>query len=74
MIEDPGAAPEKKKVDTESDKEEEVVDDAQLEDCLSQPKPEVEQPKPQSQQEQPKSQGKQDSPKSQNDQQQPNSQ
>ena len=37
VIEDPGIAPEKKKIDTESDKDEEVIDAAQLEDFLSQP-------------------------------------
>ena len=44
---------EKKKVDTESIQEEEVVDDAQLEDALSQPKQEVEQPQPEVKQPQP---------------------
>ena len=76
VIEDPGIAPEKKKVDPESDKDEEVIDAAQLEDFLSQPKPveksQVEEPKPQSQQEQPNFQpqknpkSQHDSPKSQN--------
>jgi len=71
VIEDPGIAPEKKKVDTESDKDdEEVVDEAQLEGALSQPKPveksQAEQPKPQSQQEQPNFQPQKD-PKSQHD-------
>ena len=85
VIEDPGIAPEKKKVDPESDKDEEVIDAAQLEDFLSQPKPveksQVEEPKPQSQQEQQESQSQKDPSKSQNDspkyqnwQQQPNSQ
>jgi hypothetical protein len=71
VIEDPGIAPEKKKVDPESDKDEEVIDAAQLEDFLSQPKPveksQVDQPKLQSQQSQkdpPKSHH--DSPKTQN--------
>jgi hypothetical protein len=70
VIEDPGIAPVKKKVDPESIQDEEVIDAAQLEDFLSQPKPveksQVEEPKPQSQQEPPKSQSKQDPPKSQN--------
>jgi hypothetical protein len=44
---------EKKKVDTESIQDEEVVDDAQLEDALSQPQPEVQQPQPEVQQPQP---------------------
>ena len=72
VIEDPGISPEKKKVDTESDKDDDfVIDDALLEDVLSQPKPveksQVEHPKPQSQQEQPKSQSQKDQPKSQHD-------
>ena len=55
-------APEKKK---ESDQDEEVVDDAQLENALSQPQPEAEQPQPEV--EQPKPQSQQESPKSQHD-------
>ena len=79
VIEDPGIAPEKKKVDTESDKDdEEVVDEAQLEGALSQPKPveksQVEEPKPQSQQEPPKSQSQKDPPKSQSKHDPPKSQ
>jgi hypothetical protein len=61
----------KKKVDLESDKDEKVIDAAQLEDFLSQPKPveksQVEEPKPQSQQEQQESQSQKDPSKSQND-------
>jgi hypothetical protein len=75
VIEDPGTAPEKKKVDPESDKDEEVIDAAQLEDFLSQPKPveksQVEEPKPQSQQEQQESQSQKDPPKSQDMQESP---
>jgi hypothetical protein len=71
VIEDPGIAPEKKKVDPESDKDEEVIDAAQLEDFLSQPKPveksQAEEPKPQSQHEQQESQSQKDPSKSQND-------
>jgi hypothetical protein len=71
VIEDPGTAPEKKKVDPESDKDEEVIDAAQLEDFLSQPKPveksQAEEPKPQSQHEQQESQSQKDPSKSQND-------
>ena len=71
VIDDPGIAFEKKKVDIESDKDEEVIDAAQLEDFLSQPKPveksQVEEPKPQSQQEQQESQSQKDPPKSQHD-------
>ena len=52
--------------DPESDQQDDlVVDDAQLADALSQPKPveksQVEQPKPQSQQEQQESQSQKDS-------------